>query len=51
MIEAVTDLVFAPVIPWPALLALAAVAAILFLWGVFRRRAARGSAPSPYPPC
>lgn len=41
MIEAVTDLVFAPVIPWPALLALAAVAAILFLWGVFRR--ARGT--------
>lgn len=41
MIEAVTDLVFAPVIPWPGLIVLAAVALLLFGWGVIRR--ARGT--------
>ncbi|SOD96082.1 hypothetical protein [Caenispirillum bisanense] len=41
MIEAVTDIVFAPVIPWPALAALAAVGLVLFLWGLVRR--ARGT--------
>ncbi|WP_404383251.1 hypothetical protein [Caenispirillum salinarum] len=41
MIEAVTDLVFAPIIPWPALIALAVVAFLLFAWGLFRR--ARGT--------
>lgn len=37
MIEAVTDLVFAPIIPWSALVALAMAALVLFAWGVFRR--------------
>lgn len=41
MIEAVTDLVFAPIIPWPALVALAVIALLVFAWGLFRR--ARGT--------
>lgn len=41
MIEAVTDIVFAPVIPWPALAALALVGLVLLAWGLVRR--ARGT--------
>ncbi|GAA0576371.1 hypothetical protein [Caenispirillum bisanense] len=41
MIEAVTDIVFAPVIPWQGLAAVAVAALLLFLWGLARR--ARGT--------